>query len=411
MVLGRSLKPEWMEWARRIEQRALAEGLTFFEVSFEAMEACDVNAMAAYGGFEKRYASWRHGMDFDRLQKGYAFGFSKIYELVINGDPTRAYLLRNNSTMEQKLVMAHVFGHADFFRNNVWFAPTDRKMASRLNDHADRVALHAEHHGQDTVERFLDRALALDTLLDPYLPQRQAWAGPSDLRSPFDILGFLERQAPLQDWQRECLSIVRDEAYYFLPQRQTQIVNEGWACYWHCRLLTGGLLEASEVVDFAECHAGATALSQGRLNPYKLGLELFRHAERKGADLFDLRRKHNDLSMVDEWVDGEFARGSTYFQARAEAGQDWAATKADLVQGLAWCGSPRIEVLDMETAPGQELVLQHHHDGRDLHQDEAQVLLQQLAELWGACVALRTEWQGAEECWRAECGAPVQARA
>ncbi|MFT5199210.1 MAG: stage V sporulation protein R [Planctomycetota bacterium] len=401
MVQGRSLTPELMDWAKRIEARAQAQGLTFFEVVFEAFDACDVNAMAAYGGFSERYASWRFGMNFERLQKGYAHGFSKIYELVINGDPTLAYLVKSNSLMEQKLVMAHVFGHADFFRNNVWFATTERHMASRMADHAQRLAMHAEKHGKDALERFMDRVLALDTLLDPYLPQRKKWAGAQGLRSTFDVLGFLERSAPLADWQRECVSIVRDEAYYFLPQRQTKIINEGWACFWHCRLLTGGILSDAEIVDFAECHAGATASSDGNLNPYKLGLELFRHAEQLGADIFELRRKGNDLSLVDDFVDESFAKGSTYFQERTQKGQDWSAAKEELLLNLSWCGGPQIEIEDMELPLGQELVLRHHHDGRDLHEGDARPLLMHLACLWGSRVSLRTRLKGEEVIWTA----------
>ncbi|MEZ6004577.1 MAG: SpoVR family protein [Planctomycetota bacterium] len=175
MVLCHNLTPELEREAVRIEAAARAVGLDFFEVLFESLSAEDVNAVAAYGGFARRYGSWRFGMDFERLQKGYAYGFSKIYELVINGDPTHAYLVRSNSRMEQKLVMAHVFGHADFFRHNLWFEPTDRGMEKRMEAHADRVGHWMARLGRDRVERFLDRVLALDTLLDPYLPQRRRW--------------------------------------------------------------------------------------------------------------------------------------------------------------------------------------------------------------------------------------------
>ena len=114
MVSG-SLSPELRADAERAEAMARAAGLDFFEVVFEMLDAADVNAVAAYGGFPMRYPSWRFGMEYERLQKGYQYGLSKIYELVINNDPTYAYLVRSNSRMEQKLVMAHVIGHADFF--------------------------------------------------------------------------------------------------------------------------------------------------------------------------------------------------------------------------------------------------------------------------------------------------------
>lgn len=400
MVICKGLTPKLADEAKRIEARAREMGLDFFEVVFESLPAEDVNAVAAYGGFGRRYSSWRFGMDFERLQKSYTYGFSKIYELVINGDPTVAYLVSSNSLMEQKLVMAHVFGHADFFRHNLWFEPTDRQMVARMAHHGERVAHWAALLGRTRVEKFLDRVLALDTLLDPYQPQRDRW-NPDATPSPYDLLGFLGRHAPLEDWQRELVHIVRAEAYYFLPQRQTKILNEGWASYWHCKMLTGGILDASEIVEFSECHAGATADGQG-LNPYKLGIELFRSAEAAGEDLFALRRKHNDLSFLDEWVDEDFARRSTYFARQMVQGTPWQEAKAALLQSLSWCGSPQIQVANGSPRVGDELVLQHNHDGRHLHQDDALAILEDLARLWQAPVVLHTKNADGDVAWRVE---------
>ena len=103
------------------------------------------------------------------------------------------------------------------------------------------------------------------------------------------------------------LHIVRAEAYYFSPQRMTRIMNEGWASYWHSRLLTGGILDPSEILDFADCHSSATMSGPGQVNPYKLGIELFRHAVARDEDIFQLRRVHNDVSLVHKLVDEEFA--------------------------------------------------------------------------------------------------------
>ena len=387
------MSPKLREEARRIEDHARQAGLDFFEVVFESLPAEEVHALAAYGGFPHRFASWRFGMDFERLHKGYAYGFSKIYELVINGDPTVAYLVRSNSHMEQKLVMAHVFGHADFFRHNLWFEPSDRNMGERMARHGERVAYWMEDQGRDRVERFLDRVLSLDTLLDPYLPQRRRW-NPDGGDSPYDLLAFLARRGALEGWQVELVSMVRREAYYFLPQRQTKILNEGWATYWHSKLLTGGILDDSEIIEFSECHAGATADRGPGLNPYKLGLELLRHAERAGVDLFALRRHHNDVSILDELVDGDFARTSSLFQRQLAAGRTWQECKGGLLQELAWSGSPRIGLEDMDVGGGDPLVLQHEHDGRDLHGPDAIALLGSLVELWGGPVSLKTRMEG-----------------
>lgn len=432
MVGTASLSPALRDQALLTEEVARSHGLDFFEVVFETLDARDVNAVAAYGGFPLRYASWRFGMEFERLQKGYSYGLSKIYELVINNDPTLAYLVSSNSLMEQKLVMAHVFGHADFFKHNVWFSPTERHMVEVMGRHSERVRVHIETHGQDAVEVFLDRVLCLDTLVDPYLPLREAQKGVQSgagegmadraRRSfeallgggdapeteaqgrpqlpTFDVLGFLQEHAPLEPWQTDILRMTREEAYYFMPQRMTKIMNEGWASFWHSRLLTGGLLDASEIVEFADCHSGATAVAPGQLNPYKLGIELFRYAERQGRDLFRLRRVHNDVSFIDEIVDEGFAAENQLFvyrrnarTGRAEvAGRDWRDIKDQLLRELAWCSSPRIELSEVNDAG--ELVFRHHHDGRDIKFDEAGELLKHVVKLWKAPAHLLTLDEG-----------------
>jgi stage V sporulation protein R len=395
------------EQAERIEGVARAAGLDFFEVVFELLDARDVNGVAAYGGFPVRYPSWRHGMEFERLEKGYSWGLSKIYELVINNDPIYAYLVRSNSHLEQKLVMAHVFGHADFFKHNRWFAATDRHMLDTMGSHSTRVRRAIDAHGQETVERFLDQALSIENLVDPYLPLREelregrsARAAEPDALPTYDVLGFLCARAPLADWELDVLRIVRAEAYYFQPQRMTKIINEGWASFWHSRLLTGGILDASEIVDFADCHSAATLQTAGRLNPYKLGIELFRYAEETGQDLFRLRRVHDDASFIDELVDEGFIERQQMFvygrnarSGRTElVDRDWRKVKARLLQDLAWGGLPQIELVAVD--PEGELVLEHHHDGRDLQLAQARDTLLRLGAIWKGPVRLATLEEG-----------------
>jgi len=420
-----------------IEEIARASGLDFFPVIFELLDARDVNALAAYTGFPVRYPSWRFGMEFERLDKGYAWGLSKIYELVINNDPTYAYLVRSNSPMEQKLVMAHVFGHADFFKHNVWFGPTERHMVDLMAAHATRVRRYIDSHGQERVETFLDMALALDNLIDPYLPLReqrskkfpgrrpvsplerarrsfQVASGAAVAPSPgegrgretslpaADVLGFLIENADLAEWERDVLGIVRTEAYYFVPQRMTKIMNEGWASFWHSRIMTRSLLGAADIVDFADCHSGATASQPGQLNPYKLGIELFRYAEEKGRDLFRLRSVHNDVSFIDAIVDEEFARRSNLFLyhrnprtgRREVADRDWRPIKAQLLASMAGGGVPQIELIESDYEGRDELLLAHRFDGRELQLDQAGETLKQVAQIWKRPCHLTTQSEG-----------------
>jgi stage V sporulation protein R len=402
-----TLPPDLDAQSKHIERVARGYGLDFLEVVFQLLDAKDVNGVAAYGGFPVRYPSWRFGMEFERLDKGYEWGLSKIYELVINNDPVVAYLVRSNSKLEQKLVMAHVFGHADFFTHNCWFAGSDRHMLDTMGNHSTRVRRMIDVHGLEKVESFMDLALSLENLLDPYLPLREHLSHSKkrelEIDAPtYDVLGFLAACAPVEEWQREVLRLVRAEAYYFQPQRMTKIMNEGWASFWHSRILTGGVLDASEIVDFADCHSSATVRAPGQINPYKLGIELFRYAQEKGEDVFRLRRVHNDASLIDELVDEEFVEREELFlygknprSARVEVlDRDWKKVKERLLADLSWGGLPQIELVSRDGDGKGSLELRHHHDGRDLQLGHARETLLRLAAIWKAPVHLVTKEDG-----------------
>jgi stage V sporulation protein R len=315
----------------RIRDVARSLGLDFFETIFEILPADQLNEIAAYGGFPVRYAHWRHGMEYEHLSKGYRYGLSKIYELVVNNDPCYAYLMAGNSETDQKLVMAHVYGHADFFKNNAYFARTNRRMIDEMANHAVRVRNHMDRRGQEEVENFLDAALSIDNILDlSVLSIGEPSRGPKsyvdgegddddaepapkirskDYMDPFinpkeaverrrarldaerkarrvpeapdrDVMRFLIEHAPLRRWERELLEQTREEALYFAPQRATKIMNEGWASYWHRTIMAEHVLTDEEFVDYARTMAG-TLSGGGPINPYKIGLEIWLDIERR----------------------------------------------------------------------------------------------------------------------------------
>src|SRR5213596_87329 len=151
----RSLTPEMIDIQRQMEAHARSYGLDFFNTIFEVVDHDQLSAVAAYGGFPTRYPHWRFGMEYEQLSKGYSYGLQKIYELVINNDPCYAYLMKSNSMVDQKLVMAHVCGHADFFKNNFWFSHTNRKMMDEMANHGTRMRRYAERFGHENVENFV----------------------------------------------------------------------------------------------------------------------------------------------------------------------------------------------------------------------------------------------------------------
>lgn len=471
MARSRELPEEIVKWRDIIRQRAVDVGLDFFEVTFEMVDYVEMNELAALGGFPTRYPHWRFGMEFDKLSKSYAYGLSKIYEMVINTDPCYAYLLTSNALMDQKLVMAHVYGHSDFFKNNLYFAHTNRRMLDEMANHSVRVRSFQEKYGIDRVEEFIDCCLSLDNLLDPhagvikresqknnskeedvvrkiptknyldkyvnpaeYLEEQKTRISESQVqesrfpsRPQRDVLNFLLQHAPLEEWQRECLEIVRDEALYYLPQGQTKIMNEGWASYWHAKIMTEGILDDSEIIDFADVHSGTMAVAPGGLNPYKLGIELFRDIEdrwnkgqfgkewdecadfdtKKNWDLkigkgrekiFEVRRLYSDLTFIDEFLTEDFCRKNKLFsfaynkrsQRYEIQSREFKKVKQQLLSQLTNFGQPVIEVVDANFRNRGELLLIHRHDGVDLRKDYAQKTLANLQKLWGRPVAMET---------------------
>ena len=160
--------PELLAAKKQIREQARSYGLDFFNVIYEMCDYEQMNQLAAYGGFPQRYPHWRWGMEYERLRKQHFYGLGRIYEMVINNDPCYAYLQESNALVDQKLVIAHVYGHSDFFKNNYWFSRTNRKMMDEMANHSTRFRKHIEKHGYDTVEKFADVCLSLEHLIDPY---------------------------------------------------------------------------------------------------------------------------------------------------------------------------------------------------------------------------------------------------
>src|SRR5580658_206670 len=284
---------------KQIRERARAYGLDFFPVIFEMCDYEQMNQLAAYGGFPQRYPHWRFGAEYESIRKRHHYGLGRIYEMVINNDPCYAYLQESNQLVDQKLVIAHVYGHSDFFKNNLWFSQTNRKMMDEMANHSTRIRRHIEKQGFDTVEKFMDVCLSVEDLVDAHGmflnrgPMEQVfeenpreeqvsrfkakdyldrWINPPKVleaeakklredrakqrhltpaRPTRDVLLYLLQHARLEDWQIDCLSIVREEAYYFAPQGMTKVMNEGWACVVSDSLVftDRGLMRMKDIVD------------------------------------------------------------------------------------------------------------------------------------------------------------------
>ena len=457
-------------------------GLDCFPTVFELVDYKQLNEIAAYGGFPTRYPHWRFGMEYEQLSKSYTYGLSIIYEMVINNNPCYAYLLRANNLVSQKMVIAHVYGHCDFFKNNLWFSKTNRKMLDQMANHASIVRRYIEDVGHDLVEDFIDSALSLENLIDAYsifqtkkdAPKKNEnhrpepppkiaaknymdkYINPKDFmqaqqklqeedfhaaKKNFpadperDILKFLIDNAPLEAWEKRLLGIIRDEAYYFAPQAQTKIINEGWASYWHSLVMTKlAPLKASEIINYCESHSGIVSSQPGQINPYKLGIELLRHVEQRwdrgqfgleyincedprerrnwnteaglGKEkLFEVRKVHNDITFIQEYLDEDFCHEHKIFiydydkrtNKYVISSRNFRDVKNRMLKQLTNSGQPIIRVIDANFGNRGELLLEHSHDDTGLDQAKTIETLRNLYKIWKRPVHVATKIEGANK--------------
>ena len=438
------------ELERRMEEVyrvADGYGLDPFPIHWEVVPAEVLHEFGAYG-LPGRFSHWTHGRAYHRQKVLYDHGLSKIYELVINADPAYAFLLDGNSVLQNTLIAAHVVAHVDFFKHNAYFRATDRAMVEGAAAHAARIRRYEFAHGRGRVEAFLDAVLSLEEHVDPHpLPPRAGPAGPpgpareaapgpyADLlglgepaaapapparrvpaRPEKDVLRFLAEQAPdLEDWQRDVLEIVRNEMLYFVPQMQTKILNEGWASYWHSRIVRDLALSDREYVEFAQLHAAVLAPSRESLNPYHVGLKVLEDVERRWdapgpeavarlgrapgggrAKLFEVRELESDAGFLRNYLTRELVQELDLYIYRVEGDRlvvvetDWEKIRDMLVGAMTNFGVPYVQVEDGDHKKARELYLKHAYEGRELDLAYAQRVLRQLHAIWGRPVHLET---------------------
>jgi stage V sporulation protein R len=253
-----------------LERLALAAGLEPYDVHFFEVPVEIIYEVASYG-LPTRYSHWSFGKVYQYQRTQGEMGFSKIYELILNNNPSYAFLDKNNTDTTNLLVAAHCFAHSDFFRNNIMFRECgEESMIQVAKRHADIIDRYRQDYGDNEVDDWLDIALALERHIDIYKGLRRKRyekrhvAYEERSRKPYedvaggeseplvkkivrnihippkpekDILWFLLEYSNLEPWQKQIFEIVRRESYYFYPQFRTKIMNEGWASYWHAELM------------------------------------------------------------------------------------------------------------------------------------------------------------------------------
>jgi stage V sporulation protein R len=458
---------------RLIREIAADMGLSCLPQEFDVVPANKMLEIMAYR-LPVNFSHWSFGRDYEIERTRFEHGYGAPYEVVFNSDPCRAYLMDTNPLPIQVLVIAHVYGHNDFMKNNLHFERSRRDMITSASEATARLRGYERDYGADAVERLIDAGLTVEWNIDPdeeshreseedarerlYGWAKQAPTGGQfdDLLRPkreidseqkrelrkktppeptVDLLGYVTEHSPrpLQEWEKDVLNVIRNQSTYFMPYRRTKIMNEGWATYWHQRIMQRlfeeKFLTAEDHGFYNLYNARVKAHNPRSINPYLLGSAIFENIEarwnagRFGKDfeevsnaqaraawdthamqgrkkILDVRRTHMDWFFVDEFLSSEVVgsldlyvhyekdRGN-YYESVVEV-VDWQTVKRYLVQSLMNWGVPRVLVVDGNYKGSSQLYLRHVYEGLPLDDEYCRKTLDEIFFLWGRPVYLET---------------------
>jgi stage V sporulation protein R len=437
-------------------------GLDFYDMRFEI---CPADVLYTFGAYAMptRFSHWSFGKAFHKMKMQYDFGLSRIYELVFNSNPCYAFLLDGNSLIQNKLVSAHVLAHCDFFKNNAMFAGTSRYMIESMSVSADRIRSYEIEFGKQVVEDLLDAGMAIQEHIDPMYARRsrprqldEGWALPApNLKKsgPYDdlweldpnvrtkqdkdkgqkdgamkannkfpkhaekdvMLFVIEHSKALQEWERDVLSILRDEMLYFWPQIETKIMNEGWATYWHLRIMREMDFTDEETIEFAKMHSGVIAPSRTSINPYTLGLYMWEAIEKrynqptqeererfglepgKGREkMFEIREMESDISFLRNYLTKDLVDELDLYLYQKVGNEwkivdkDWEHVRDQLCAARVNGGFPVLYVEDGDYNGNGELYIKHQFEGLELDVKYLEKTIPYLHRLWGRNVHIET---------------------
>lgn len=480
----RELLSEGSEWSfelidrydREIARVAAHYGLDTYPNQIEIISSEQMIDAYASVGMPVGYHHWSYGKQFLATQRGYKRGqMGLAYEIVINSSPCIAYLMEENTMPMQALVIAHAaYGHNAFFKGNYLFRTwTDAEgILDYLVFARNFIAECEQRHGEEAVEELLDSCHALMNFgVDRYkrparlslikeqarqaereaylqsqvndlwrtVPAKQAAEREQQgARFPAEpqenLLYFIEKNAPrLEPWQREIVRIVRKIAQYFYPQRQTQVMNEGWATFWHYTLLNHlydeGKLSDGFMMEFLQSHTNVVyqppydSRRYSGINPYALGFAMFSDLRRiceaptaedrrwfpelAGSDwvksLDFAMRNFKDESFIAQYLSPKLIRDFRLFtmvdddeddKLEVAAIHDDAGYRA-VRQRLAeqynlGNREPNIQVYAVDVYGDRSLTLRHTmHDRRPLGESTPE-MLRHVARLWGYPVRIES---------------------
>ena len=422
---------DWTEkdllyWDEKIARVAEDLGLDWHPIDYEIIDYQEMLGAMAYVGLPTHYRHWSYGKEYERTHTLYNAGQQGLpYEMIINSNPSIAYLMRENGLYIHILTMAHCVGHSDFFKNNRMFDETNPdniidsfKSASKYV----RKLIEDPSIGIDRVENILDSAHSIKYQVprfpgikhrsrnDHLQAEKQKMTAdlgylPNLSKVPlapeYNLVRFIaEHSKHLEEWERNLLLIVEESSKYFIPQALTKVMNEGWACTIHHKIVNKLNLPDSLHLPFIKLHNQVVRPHLGQLNPYHLGFKLFEKIiDSHGfEEAMIVREVHNDISFLRFYLDEEFMREQNYFSYSFKKDQKvttidevsnndgWESVRDDMINNIGLNRVPVVYVEEIEK--DNTLSLIHEHDGRDLDLNYADKVYKNIKSLWGDKVKL-----------------------
>lgn len=422
---------ELQEWDKKICTLGEGLGLDWYPIEYEICDYKEMIGHMAYTGLPTHYRHWSFGKSFDRIQTEYNLGMSGLpYEMIINSNPSISYLMTENPMPTHILTMAHCVGHSDFFKKNRMFSETRADtVLSRFKTSAKRVKKYMEdpNIGVDEVERILDacHTIKFQVPRTPGLKRRDhkelkkyyqelikhdrlGYFDNFDinkipLEPDCNLLGFIaEHNKSLLSWQKDLINIVEQESLYFVPQACTKIMNEGWACMIHEKIVNALGIPDDYYLSFIRLHNQVVRPHLGRINPYHLGYKIFKYIEKHQGfeECLRVRETHNDETFIKTYLNEDLCKelnlfSYSFFQkegynkiTEVSGKETWQSVRDDLIKIVGLNSVPVVVVKELEK--DGTLVLEHEHDGRDLELAEANKVFEQINELWSTGVRFTT---------------------
>lgn len=396
------------KWCSIIEPMAKELGLDFYPQEFEIVSYTDMIAYEAYVGMPSRYPHWSFGKSYERTKSLYKYNLTGLpYEMVINSNPCLAYLMKDNTLLLQILTMAHVYGHNDFFKNNRLFKEGTRASYTieMFKNDADiiRGYVNDPSIGYDEVEKFLNAAHAIRLQTNRTIGMKHS-KDENKLEKEWkdDILQFIMNEGELNEWQKNVLNIVRRETTYFIPQIETKIMNEGWASYWHYKILHKLNLPDSLYLEFIKRHNDVITPYIGSINPYHLGFKIFEDLEKKYGlnKIFEVRLLERDESFIRRYLTEDLCYELNLFQYGKEKNEyvvqnisddtGWLEIRNTLCKNCGMGMIPNIVISEV-SKNDNTLILKHIFEGRELDSIYMEATLKYVYDLWGHPVQLNTK--------------------